>query len=258
MDRAMTRIVIFGDIHAQQERLGTTLGLLDAPRYDLALLAGDVGEDPPWFSPARETDRQGHDDSVRLTVNRVAERVGCPVLFVPGNHDLRDPVEDLEGRNIDGRVVEVAGLRIAGFGGAGPTPYGFPYEWTEKEANAILERLLGGEQSRVDIFLTHTPPANSALDLTYHGEHVGSPAVRKWIGLVRPHLVVCGHIHEALGLERVEGVPCLNAGAMGEPHAQELVWIVDWNGPGPARVQSSRPGRDGIAEGRSYQIASLE
>jgi len=233
----MPRIAIFGDIHDEQERLGAALDLLDGPPFDLALLAGDVGLDPPWEAPARQTGRGPHDESVRRTVNRVAHHLDCPVLFEPGNHDLRDAVSDLDGTNCDRIVVEAAGLRVAGLGGAGPTRYGFPYEWTEGEIDAALSGLLGGGAEPVDILLSHTPPHDTGLDLTPRGAHVGSPTVRGWIGRARPRLVVCGHVHEAWGVEQVEGVPCLNAGALGEPYGQVIVWVVEWVGGGSSRIE---------------------
>jgi Icc-related predicted phosphoesterase len=235
----MLRIVVFGDIHAEQQRLGSTLELLEGLEFDLALVAGDVGSDPPWRSPARETERQAHDDSVRETLERVAAYVCAPVLFVPGNHDLRDPVDGLPAVNCDRTIVEAAGLRVAGFGGAGPTRFGFPYEWSEEEADAALGSMLGATAG-VDVLLSHSPPRDCALDVTYRGAHVGSAAVHEWIGKSRPRLVVCGHIHEAWGVERVEGVPCINAGAMGEPCPEELVFTVDWGEDGPVRFEALR------------------
>jgi Icc-related predicted phosphoesterase len=179
-------------------------------------------------------------------VDRVADRLGCPVLFVPGNHDLRDAVEETRGTNIDGRVVRVAGLAVAGFGGAGTTPLHFPYEWTESEADAALAAIFGGDASRPDLFLSHTPPARCMLDRTWHGEHVGSRAVRAWLRRARPRLFVCGHIHEAWGLERIEGVRCLNAGALGEPYGETIVWVVELDPSGPAGIESRRrePGKE--------------
>jgi Icc-related predicted phosphoesterase len=189
---------------------------------------------------------------MRRTVGRVAERLRCPVLFVPGNHDLRDPVEEIAGVNIDGRVHSLRGLSVAGLGGAGPTSYGFPYEWTEREADLVLANLFPDEASSPDIFLSHAPPANTTLDRTARGVHVGSSAVRDWLGRVRPRLFVCGHIHEARGVERIEEVPCLNAGALGEPYGETIVWTVEWASGSPARVESLRPGLDGRPEIRAW------
>ena len=158
----MLHLAIFGDIHDHQPRLEASLELLGGRPVDLALLAGDVGEDPPFDEEGRRSGRALHDASVRRTVNRVAEALACPVLFVPGNHDLPDPVDDHGGINCDGRFVVAAGLTVAGFGGAGPSRFGFPYEWSEKSADRTLRELLD-DGPRPDILLGHSPPRNLSL-----------------------------------------------------------------------------------------------
>ena len=233
----MRQIAVIGDVHDKQDRLARVLERIASDPPDLALLVGDVGRDPPWAEPQRRKHRMNHDESIRQIVARVRLRLGCPVAFVPGNHDLRDTADDVDGVNCDGRIVEIAGLRIAGFGGAGPGRFGFPYEWDEDEADAALRALLGGA-TPPDILISHTPPARTGLDRTSRGEQVGSEAVRRWIAAARPKLFVCGHIHEAWGVERIEGVACLNAGALGEPFGAEIVWRVHWSPEGPAGIRS--------------------
>ena len=230
-------IVLIGDVHDERDRLERSLALLGDCRPDLVLLTGDIGQDPPWHRAQRRTQRTEHDESVRGVVGRVRSVCDCPVVFVPGNHDLDDPPADVGAINADRRIVEIAGLRIAGFGGAGPTRFGFPYEWSEEEAELALGKLFADED-RVDIFLSHSPPVATTLDRTAHGSAVGSTAVKSWIGRARPKLFVCGHIHEARGIEDLGGVPCVNAGALGEPYGCEIVWVVDWE-DGPARIRSS-------------------
>jgi Icc-related predicted phosphoesterase len=232
-------IFILGDVHDHQERLEVSLSLLPAEKVDLALLAGDVGLDPPWLEPARHAERGPHDESVRQVVQQVGKLCSCPVVFVPGNHDLNDPPGDVDGTNVDGRTERVAGLRIAGLGGSGPAPYGFPYEWSESQAHSRLAAMFDGSGKDTDIFLCHAPPANTRLDVTARGDHVGSRSVYEWIGRIRPKLFVCGHIHEAWGLEWVQQTPCLNAGALGEPHGQVIAWFVEWD-HGPLRIRSVR------------------
>lgn len=234
----MQRIVILGDVHDHQDRLASTLEMLAGMPFDLVLLVGDIGADPPWSSPARELLRANHDASVKRGMDVVRAALCCPLVFVPGNHDLPAPPTDVRGTNTDRRIVGVAGLQIAGFGGAGPQHFGFPYEWTEAEAEAALGELLLMLEKKVDIFLFHAPPLNSSLDRVRCGEHVGSSAIARWIARVRPRLFVCGHIHEAWGVEWLNGVPCLNAGSLGEPYGQEIVWVVDWEEDGPARIES--------------------
>ncbi|MHC5005524.1 MAG: metallophosphoesterase family protein, partial [Planctomycetota bacterium] len=183
-------IVLIGDVHDEAERLARTLALVSERRPALVLLAGDLGEDPPWDRALRRTRRDGHDASVRRVIARVRSGCDCPVVFVPGNHDLDDPPEDVEGINADRRIVTVGGLHVAGFGGAGPTPFGFPYEWSENEADSALEQLLAAA-APLDVFLSHAPPADTSLDRTARGHCVGSAAVRRWITRAQPRMFVC-------------------------------------------------------------------
>jgi Icc-related predicted phosphoesterase len=142
--------------------------------------------------------------------------------------------------NVDGRVADAAGLRLFGFGGSGPSRFGFPYEWTEEEAQRALAAVFPPSLERgIDIFLSHAPPAETTLDRTHQGEHVGSRTVRQWLARIRPRLFVCGHIHEAWGVEEVDGVPCLNAGSLGEPHGQVIACRINWQ-DGPRRVEILR------------------
>ena len=243
-----------GDVHGRHDRLDTVLGWLAPCDPDLALLVGDIGLDPPWGRSDRRRLRQEHDESVRGVVRRVRSALGCAVVFVPGNHDLPDPPDDVDGINVDRRVIILQGLRIAGLGGSGPALFGFPYEWSEEVADAVLGQMFPEPRRRLDLWLCHAPPARTRLDRTTRGEHVGSRAVARWIGVLRPRLFVCGHIHESAGLEWLDGVPCVNAGSLGEPHGREIACTVDWS-DGPARVEALVTGPDGDVERRVWHPA---
>ncbi|HXV77017.1 MAG TPA: metallophosphoesterase [Candidatus Polarisedimenticolaceae bacterium] len=237
----MRRIVVIGDVHGEQQRLARVLSWIADEPPALALLVGDLAVDPPWRAPLRLRERGAHDRSVREVLARVRAALGCPVLFVPGNHDLPDPDPAAVGTNCDGSVVDCAGLRVGGLGGAGPARFGFPYEWGERDASAALAALSAAGE-RIDLLVCHAPPHGSTLDRIHRGEHVGSRAVREWVVAARPRLAVFGHIHEAWGLERLDGVPCLNAGALGEPFGEEIIWSVDWDErAGPLVVRSYHP-----------------
>jgi len=244
-------IVLVGDVHDERDRLKRSLALLGERRPDLVLLTGDIGRDPPWHRAQRRTRRAEHDESVRSVFDCVRNSCDCPVVFVPGNHDLDDPPDEVGAINADRRIVEIAGLRVAGFGGAGPTRFGFPYEWSEEQGQVALATMFN-DAGQVDVFLSHSPPAATTLDRTAHGAAVGSTAVKDWIGRVRPKLFVCGHIHEAWGVEDLDGVPCVNAGALGEPYGRDLVWVVDWC-DGPGRIRSFCRGASGDAEQREWE-----
>jgi hypothetical protein len=140
-----------------------------------------------------------------------------PCVFVPGNHDidlsgyargrgmwLRDgfPARwpgPTGGVNADGRVVDVAGLRIAGLGGSIRYNDG-PNQWTERQqarragkvtrAAARRERRDG---RRVDVLLTHSPPKD--LGDREDPPHRGFACLRTAVERMRPRLLLHGHIH---------------------------------------------------------------
>jgi Icc-related predicted phosphoesterase len=232
-------LLVLGDVHHHRPRLEHALDLVADERFDVAILAGDLAIDPPWTEPERTEQRETHDASVRWVLKRVRDAVDAPVVFVPGNHDMPVPPNEVAGFNADGRLVEAGGLRIAGFGGAGPGRFGFAYEWSERQAARVLEAAFGPDPDPVDLFLCHTPPADTTLDRTIKGRHVGSRTVRRWIARSHPGLFVCGHIHEAWGIERVDGHTCLNAGALGEPFGRLILWTVEWD-HGPTRIDCLR------------------
>jgi Icc-related predicted phosphoesterase len=147
---------------------------------------------------------------------RRVESCGVPYAFVPGNHDL--PQLD-HPRNADGRLLDVAGLRVHGIGGAGPGRFGFAYEWDEDEIRAR-------PAPECDVLLVHAPPARTPLDrLASRDEHVGSEAIRER-ALRHDGVLVCGHIHESPGAVQLGRCLCLNAGGLGAPYARAQIGFV--------------------------------
>jgi len=201
-----TTLAVIGDPHGEWEALDRVARRLAGESVDGALVVGD------FFGRMCLTD--AFDDAALADLQADTQRTldilsasVSPILWVPGNHDHRA----LQGEgNIDGRCDEIAGLRIAGIGGAGPNHFGFPYEWDEDDVRAL-------QLPPCDILLSHTPPADTPLDLTAWGDrHVGSVAVRERAE-AHDGVLVCGHIHEAAGAVQLGRCLCLNAGALGHP-----------------------------------------
>ena len=140
-----------------------------------------------------------------------------PCVFVPGNHDMdltgysdsrgismRDglPAEYPGPQgwvNADVRVVDVAGVRIAGLGGSIRYNDG-PNQWTERQQarraakvarSAARRRRRDGR--RVDVLLTHSPPKD--LGDREDPPHRGFACLRTAIEKMNPTLMVHGHIH---------------------------------------------------------------
>lgn len=141
----------------------------------------------------------------------LASALDRPLVFVPGNHDA-----DLSGYsrrrgmwlaagfparypgpdgavNADGRVVEVAGLRIAGLGGSIRYNDG-PNQWTERQQARRAGRLVRAARGRpVDVLLTHSPPLG--LGDRDDPPHRGFACLHTVVERLRPGFLVHGHIH---------------------------------------------------------------
>lgn len=144
-------------------------------------------------------------------LEHLADVFDVPLLFVPGNHDpdltgftrhrglsLRSGIPTswpgpAGGSDADGRVVTVAGLRIAGLGGS--VRYnGGPNQWTQRAQARRSRRLVrraGAEP--VDVLLTHAPPrgVGDRDDPAHHGFDCLHTTVRR----LRPRWLLHGHIH---------------------------------------------------------------
>lgn len=181
---------------------GLLCGLTEQIAPDLVLGAGDLPFD---------------------YLETLATRSGAPCVYVPGNHD-RDLSGFRRGRsgwtraglptvdpgprgavNADGRVVSVAGLRIAGLGGSiryngGPNQY---REQTQRRRARMLsrretvasriQRMRGRRPGRVDILLTHSP-AQGYGDET-DAPHRGFACLIGLVRTLRPQALVHGHVH---------------------------------------------------------------
>lgn len=150
---------------------------------------------------------------------------GAPLVYVPGNHDpdlspsapdplhllgsfreqFRDPPGPPGGLNADDRIVEAAGLRVAGLGGSMRYREG-PHQYTERAMRRRARRLVRRagwrrlrDEGGVEVLLTHAPPRGlgDEEDLPHRGFEVFHRLARR----LRPRLLVHGHIHPH-GVER--------------------------------------------------------
>ncbi|MBI5472231.1 MAG: metallophosphoesterase [Ignavibacteriae bacterium] len=64
--------------------------------------------------------------------------------------------------------------------------------------------------------IPHSPPINTQLDITHSGKHLGSTAVREFIERSQPDVAICGHIHEARGVDVIGRSQIVNCGPVGK------------------------------------------
>ena len=204
------KILAISDIHDNIENIRK---LRDVER-DVTVVLGDFVE---FGKPRLDT------------VVRVLEELSGQTLtlYIPGNCDPPEATQDLGVKNtvnLHGRYYRVDDFVFIGFGGSNPTPFNTPLEFPDAEIGAGLEKALQEAISRgllrKDeiksrlIVLTHAPPYETSLDLTKTGHHVGSTSLKAFLEKYTPLIHLCGHIHEAQGIEKLNGTVSVNVGPL--------------------------------------------
>ncbi len=196
------RILAFTDIHGSYKKVHTVLA--EQRDYDVVIIGGDL----TTVGSPREA-----EDAIRLFQSH--ER---PLLVVAGNMDppALDQTFEALGVSINARGVVMNGVGFFGVSASPFTPMNTPYEISEDE---ILQRAEAGwkevQSARVKVFVSHAPPRTTTVDTIMLGQHVGSTAVRSFIEQHQLDAVVCGHIHEARGLDRIGKTQIVNCGPAG-------------------------------------------
>jgi calcineurin-like phosphoesterase family protein len=150
----------------------------------------------------------------------LVEGLEVPAVFVPGNHDpdvsgytssrggltLRAGLPTkapwpIGAVNADGRVVDIAGLRIAGLGGS-PRYSGGPNQYTNRQfawrarrlrVAALAAKWRTRDGRPIDVLITHAPPLGVGDDPD--PPHRGFRALPGLVGRLRPGLMLHGHVH---------------------------------------------------------------
>lgn len=192
------RIVCLTDLHGAPQALDRILS--HAGAADVILLGGDITS-------------FGTPNTAEALVQQ-AMQFGGQVLAVAGNCDSAAIDERLAelGVSLFGRGVMLQGVGLYGVS-AMPPWSGTMYELSEHELGAALWAGRGQLiQPQREIVLSHAPPRDTQLDRTRRGQHVGSLAVRQFVDQVQPALLLCGHIHEARGIDRLGATTMVNCG----------------------------------------------
>lgn len=195
----MVRIFAAGDFHGDKTSAkGLAQRAIDE-KADIIILNGDIVE---------EEDTEG--------VMHHFVKTGKPIFLVPGNHDWF--ATDLlaiqyKAENLHGKSKQIGQVGIFGCGG---TNAGINM-LTEKEIyDTIKNTHTEIEKMQKKILVTHIHPANTTMEK--FSQYVrGSIGLRKAIDATKPDIVLCGHVHEAEGIEEKIGkTTVINVGKKGK------------------------------------------
>jgi Icc-related predicted phosphoesterase len=130
----------------------------------------------------------------------VATLANAPLAYVRGNHDTGyegDP--RLGGTDLDGRIEEFGGLRVAGLEGSLDYREGIVgYSQGEMLRRVVALGLRAALTGGIDVLVTHTPPRGHG-DLP-DGPHRGFDAFNGLLDWVHPKLMLHGHVHLNYGV----------------------------------------------------------
>lgn len=193
-------IIAFGDVHMSPERARQIPEIREA---DCVVVNGDL------------TICGGRGEA--RTVLDAVSGLNPEVYALFGNMDLGE-VDGLfteMGINLHRRGVRLGEVGLFGVGGSTPTPFGTPSEFSEEEMEAWLwQGYQAVRDAPAKILFSHTPPLDTRLDRIRTGRHVGSSAVRAFLEKTDCAVCVCGHIHEAVGTDRLGSAILVNPGML--------------------------------------------
>lgn len=195
------KLLVASDFHGSVEASRQTALKAKNVRADVIIICGDIT----------------HFGSLKDTQKILAPLIALelPLLYVPGNCDPPQLAEvQIKGAScIHGKCQNYRDVSFLGLGGALASSF---YSLFELGEEGIMKALRQGEkechQNKWFILVSHSPPINTQLDLASSKVHAGSVSLRRFIEEKKPHIVFCGHIHEARGIDRIGETRLANPG----------------------------------------------
>lgn len=198
------RLFVISDIHGALGPIEAAGPLLAAA--DQVVIAGDLTRTKTRAEAAE--------------ILACLERFNASLLAVHGNMD-RPEVEELlaeKGYSLHARGRILAGIGFFGLGGSSPTPMHTVTEYTEAELACFLEKGYAAiREASPQVLVSHCPP-RGVRDRSFLGLRGGSRSVRSFLEAHPLALCLCGHIHEAAGIESLGPTLVANAGSFKRGH----------------------------------------
>ncbi len=194
------KLLAAGDFHGDKSAAKKLADLAEKENVDLVILNGDLVEE---------------QDTSGIIGPFVAKKK--KVIILPGNHETiatTDFLAELYNvTNLHGYYIKFNDIGLFGCGGAN-------VGLSQLSENEIYETLKKGFDKIKDlpkkIMVTHIHPAGSLME-NFSKFVKGSVGLRKAIDKFKPDILICGHVHEAEGIEEIVGkTKVINVGKKGK------------------------------------------
>lgn len=219
------KILAISDVHNEVKIARKLKYVIEERKPDVIVVAGDLTS----FGPAS-------------AASEILDTLTCgkkdrPVFAVAGNGDNYEVRNVLEKRgvNLHNRAAKVDKVGFVGFSGPSSLQLG---GLMVLNYDPVGETMKDIDKCEGRVVISHIPPANTKVDTLFTGHHVGSDFLRDMIEEKQPDVVICGHIHEARGVDRIGRTVVVNPGAVCESYA--------------AMIEM-----DGVASGREPKVEFL-
>ena len=188
------KFLTFTDLHEDKKVLKELVKRASEDDVDFLITAGDMTE----FGKGLRYVLKGLDS------------IGKLVYLIPGNHEsdnmLNQVLADYPNCiNFNKKALKLGDYFLLGYGGGG-------FAMEAPEFRKISRDWYSKYQDKKIILVTHGPPFGTKVDVLEE-RHVGNKDFRKFIDRIKPKLVICGHLHETVGvIDEVGKTKILNPG----------------------------------------------
>ena len=195
----MVKIFAAGDFHGDSKTASDLAEKAKEDGADIIILNGDITEE--------------------LNVMPVVGpfyRLGKKLLIIPGNHDylVTEFLSKLyKADNIHKNAVVYRDLGIVG---CASLNIGVHQMSEDEIYSVIVENFKKIKNAKKKVLVTHVHPADTKME-QFSDFVPGSKGLRRAIEKCQPDIVICGHVHEAEGLEEQIGkTKVINVGKQGK------------------------------------------
>lgn len=240
----MNTCFFVSDLHGKMSRYEALFKIIRKEQPDFVFLGGDLLPHTPHGQSSSATEAFIHGFLLRK-FRQLKDKMDCayPEIFmIPGNDDPKCIFRQMEQgekddlwRNLHNNCIVMGKYRLYGYACVPPTPFRNK-DWDKFDISDEIEKgciapaegyfseppgydpvtatiasdlsiLAGRDELDFGVFLFHSPPFNTQLDMAevYRDGwrqvvHAGSKAIRNFIDQKQPYITLHGHIHESAGI----------------------------------------------------------